>query len=87
MTPAPQDPLAALGMLPGVADAVAEAREATDRVARHRVLRRHAPVVAAESALRGARASAALEGVDVPLDELRSTPPSDPVLQGALRAT
>src|SRR5690606_20697713 len=67
-------------------DAVAEARETVDRLLGHRALRRHAPAVTAESALRGARASAALEGVDVPLDELRADPPDAPAVQGALRA-
>jgi hypothetical protein len=37
--------------------------------------------------LHGARASAALEGVDVPLARLRSGAVDDPVLQGALRVS
>ena len=40
-----------------------------------------------ESALRGARASAALEGRDVPLAELRAGAVQDPVVQGALRVS
>lgn len=41
-----------------------------------------------ESALRGARASAVLEGASVTLDELRSTEhPSDPIVQGSLRVS
>ena len=40
-----------------------------------------------ESALRGARASAALEGVDVSLADLRSGDVDDPVVQGALRVS
>jgi hypothetical protein len=78
------DPLAALAAAPGVADAVQEARSAVDRLLAHPVLRRGRAVVAAESALRSARASAALAGVDLPLSEVRAGT-SDPVVQGALR--
>lgn len=81
------DPLAAIAGLPGVSEAVQEAREAVDRLYRHRVLRRRSPEVSAESALRGARASAAIEGVDVPLEPLRMGEVTDPVVQGALRAS
>ena len=58
------DPFAHLAGLPGVAEAVDRARAAVDGLRGHRVLRRSAERVASESALRGARASAALEGVD-----------------------
>ncbi|XVQ86526.1 oxidoreductase [Microbispora siamensis] len=81
------DPLAVIAGLPGVREAVQEAREAVDRLYRHRVLRRRSPEVSAESALRGARASAAIEGVDVPLEPLRMGEVTDPVVQGALRAS
>ncbi|GAB3130951.1 Fic family protein [Microbispora hainanensis] len=81
------DPLTAIAGLPGVPEAVQEAREAVDRLYRHRVLRRRSPEVSAESALRGARASAAIEGVDVPLEPLRTGEVTDPVVQGALRAS
>ncbi|MQA79593.1 MAG: oxidoreductase, partial [Streptosporangiales bacterium] len=81
------DPFAGIMAQPGVSDAVAEAREVVDRLAGHRALRRHAPAVTAESALRGARASAALAGVDVTLSELREGPPGTGVVQGALRVT
>ncbi|MEV7801504.1 oxidoreductase [Microbispora sp. NPDC088329] len=81
------DPLAVIAGLPGVPEAVQEAREAVDRLYRHRVLRRRSPEVSAESALRGARASAAIEGVDVPLEPLRMGEVTDPVVQGALRAS
>jgi hypothetical protein len=74
--------------LPGVTDAVTSARGAIDRLLQHRVLRRGSSVVTAESALRGARASAALDGVDVPLAALRAdTSVTDPVVLGALRVT
>lgn len=57
--------------LPGVAEAVAEARTAVDGLLGHRVLRRRSAEVTAESALRGARASADLEGVGMELERLR----------------
>lgn len=81
------DPFLQVAELPGVAQAVADARSAVDRLLGHRVLRRKSAEVSAESALRGARASAALEGVDVPLEEVRSGGVADPVVQGALRAS
>ncbi|MFI6846130.1 oxidoreductase [Kitasatospora sp. NBC_00085] len=65
------DPLAPLTQLPGVPDAVAEVRKAVDRLYGHRVMRRRAAEVTSESALRGARASAALAGADWPLEEVR----------------
>jgi Fic family protein len=65
------DPLAQVAVLPGVTDAVTDARGAVDRLLGHRILRRRSAEVSAESALRGARASAALEGVALPLEELR----------------
>ncbi|WP_042420633.1 Fic family protein [Streptacidiphilus anmyonensis] len=67
----PADPLAPLGELPGVAGAVAETRRAVDRLYGHRVMRRRAAEVTSEAALRGARASAALEGANWPLEEVR----------------
>lgn len=75
MTPSapliPADPLAALLPLPGVEEAVAEARTAVDALLSHRVLRRGSAEVTAESALRGARASAELEGAGIELERLR----------------
>ena len=79
------DPLAPLLSLPGVADAAEEARKAVDRLLTHDSMRRHGTSVAVEAGLRCARASAALEGSDVPLDVLRAAAPEDPVVQGALR--
>ncbi|WP_052847644.1 Fic family protein [Streptomyces avicenniae] len=69
--PVTTDPLAPLGALPGVPDAVAAVRAAVDGVHGHRVMRRRSPEVAAEAALRGARASAALDGADWALEEIR----------------
>ncbi|WP_344974547.1 oxidoreductase [Streptosporangium fragile] len=71
--------------MPGVSEAVTDARKAVDRLYGHRVLRRKSPEVSARSALRGARASAALEGVDVPLEAVPEV--TDPVIQGALRVS
>jgi hypothetical protein len=92
-TSAPSDPLGHLAGLPGVGEAVDRAREAVDALRGHRVLRRQSERVSSESAIRGARASAALEGADLPLDVLKRTVtaagrlPADeePVVQGALR--
>ena len=81
------DPLAPLLDLPGVRDAADGARAAVDRLLGHRVLRRESAGVSTESALRGARASAALEGVDVPLADLRAGRVEEPVVQGALRVS
>ena len=67
----PPDPFAALLALPGVADAVTESRAAVDGLLGHRVLRRRSAEVTAESALRGARASAELEGAGMELERLR----------------
>ena len=66
-----RDPFAALLDLPGVSDAVAESRTAVDGLLGHRVLRRRSAEVTAESALRGARASADLEGAGMELERLR----------------
>ena len=65
------DLLAPLLPLPGVQEAVAEARTAIDGLLAHRVLRRGSAEVTAESALRGARASAELEGAGIELERLR----------------
>ncbi|GAA1727723.1 oxidoreductase [Nonomuraea sp. AD125B] len=81
------DPLAVIATFPGVQEAVDEARQSVDRLYRHRVLRRASPAVSTESSLRGARASAAIEGADVPLDALRRDEIHDPLVQGALRAS
>jgi hypothetical protein len=81
------DPLAPLLGLPGVRTAADAARAAVDRLLGHRVLRRESAGVSTESALRGARASAALDGADVPLSALRAGSVDDPVVHGALRVS
>ena len=85
--PGATDPLSPLLDLPGVTDALAAAREAVDRLLNHRVLRRQSAAVSSESALRGARASAALEGSTVSLGSLRAGETYDPVVLGALRVS
>lgn len=70
-----------------MSDALAAAREAVDRLLGHRVLRRQSAAVSSESALRGARASAALDGSEFPLAELRAGDVHDPVAVGALRVS
>ncbi|MGY1679695.1 oxidoreductase [Geodermatophilus sp. SYSU D01176] len=85
--PAAADPLAPLLDLPGVRDAAEGARAGIDRLLRHRLMRNRSAEISTESALRGARASAALEGVDVPLADLRAGQVDDPVVQGSLRAS
>ena len=79
------DPLSPLLSLPGVDAAAEDARKAVDRLLTHNAMRRHATSVAVEAGLRCARASAAIEGRDVPLETLRTAAPDDPVVQGALR--
>ncbi|PRX99478.1 hypothetical protein CLV72_10375 [Allonocardiopsis opalescens] len=77
--------MTAIAELPGVADAVHDARTAADRLLGHRAMRRHGPEVSAESLLRGARASAVLEGASITLERIRADPGADPRVQGALR--
>jgi len=73
--------------LAGVAEALDDAREAVDAALRHRALRRSGGAVAAEIGLRSAVASAALEGHRYDVEEVRAGLVTDPVLQGALRAS
>lgn len=82
-----QDPLAALESLPGVRQSTVDTREVVDRLLGHRVLRRSSAAVSAESALRGARASAELAGAAYPLARVRDGTVEDPVVQGALRVS
>jgi len=78
------DLLAPLLELPGVAEAAEAAREALAKAHRHRTNLRNWPVTAAESAIRGARSSSAIDGGAVQLDA-SGAEPNDPVLAGALR--
>ncbi|KAA1420300.1 oxidoreductase [Nocardioides humilatus] len=65
------DPLAWLVSLEGVPSAFAGARDGIDAVLRDRGLRRTSPEMTAESLLRGAHASAVLEGSAASLTEVR----------------
>ncbi|MGQ0626203.1 MAG: oxidoreductase [Sporichthyaceae bacterium] len=81
---------AAIEALPGVADSVAAARIAVDRLTGNPALRTSPYEVIAETALRGARASAVLEGCPLDLDALRTgeaftDPACGPVARGAVR--
>lgn len=85
-----KDPLAAVAALPGVAESVETVRKAVDQVYGHRVMRRRSNEITSEAALRGARASAACEGADWPLEEVRrrsdfSAGAEDRVVGAALR--
>jgi Fic family protein len=86
----PSDPFAAVAALPGVLDAVTSARTAVDALLGHRLLRRRSAEVTAEIGLRAARASAALEGADWPLEEIRrrtgfADDPEGRIVAGTLR--
>lgn len=73
------DPFAGVAALTGVGAAAGHARDAVDALLRQPAMRRDAGRVAAESAVCGARASAALAGADP--DDV-----TDQRVQGALRA-
>ncbi|MDT0167281.1 Fic family protein [Actinotalea sp. AC32] len=88
-------PLRALATLDGVAAAVDDARRACEELRWHRALRRQWPVARTEAGVRAAHASAAVDGVRVPLGDVRDvargaavapTGPAGDTLLGALRA-
>ncbi len=90
--------LSALAELPGVPERIAAAREACEQLRWHEALRRRIPEASAESRVRGAQASAALEGATVPLDLVRDVmrgaaqwplqpDPVELVARGAVMAT
>ncbi len=81
------DPLAPLAALPVVVAAVADARDAVDRVLTNQMLRRRSSEVSAESALRGAWAASVRSGADIELAAMRAGDVADPVVQGALRVS
>lgn len=87
-----------LAELPGMPERVEAAREACTRLRWHNALRRRIPEAAAESRVRGAAASAELEGAGLPVDVVRDvmrgaatwSPSPDPVEQvvrGVVAAT
>lgn len=81
------DPLVGVAELPGVANALERARDVVDRLLGQRLLLRRGAAVSAESALRGARASAVLEGAEVELEAVRDGTAQAPAVQGALRVS
>ena len=78
------DPLSRLTALEGVASAMAATRDGIDALLRDRGLRRTTPDLTADSLLRGAHASAVLEGGESSLDTVRADG-GDPVAQAAVR--
>jgi hypothetical protein len=80
------DPLARLSALEGVASAMAATRDGIDVLLRDRGLRRTSPEMTAQSLLLGAHASAALEGSESSLEDLRAGA-GDAVAQAALRVS
>lgn len=74
-TPTPGSPsvaaVARLAELPGVPASVEAARDACTRLRWHNALRRRTAEAAAESRVRGAAASAQLEGASLPVDVVR----------------
>ena len=80
------DPLAWLTTLEGVPSAYAAARDGIDVMLRDRGLRRTSPETTAESLLRGAHASAVLEGSASTLAEVREGT-GDRVAQDAVRVS
>jgi hypothetical protein len=82
-----RDALAPLLDLTDVPDAIESARGAADAAFAHRALRRGdaGGRIAAEVTLRGAVASAALEGSEHDVAAVRAGTVTDPVLQGSLR--
>lgn len=78
------DPLARLVSLEGVASGFAAARDGIDVMLRDRGLRRTSPETTAESLLRGAHASAVLEGSGSTLSEVRASG-GDAIAQDAVR--
>ena len=90
--------LITLSTLPGVPEATEAAREACTKLRWHEALRRRIPAAAAESRVRGAWASAALDGAEVDLAVVRDLmrgatawperpDPLEAVLRGAVQAT
>ncbi len=71
--------------LPGVQDGVEQAREACTRLRWHQALRRRIPEAAAESRVRGATASAMLEGAE-PAGSTLSTMVVRDLVRGGLEA-
>ena len=86
LTDPPVDPLAWLTGLEGVPSAFAATRDGIDVLLRDRGLRRTTPEQTAESLLRGAHASAVLEGSLSSVEEVR-TDSGDQLAQAAVRVS
>ena len=86
MPDTPPDPLAALASLEGVGSAMAATRDGIDAMLRDRGLRRTTADLTGESLLRGAHASAVLEGSASSLEEAREGT-GDEVTTAALRVS
>jgi hypothetical protein len=78
------DPLSRLTSLEGVASAMAATRDGIDALLRDRGLRRTTPDLTADSLLRGAHASAVLEGGESSLETVRADG-GDPMARAAVR--
>lgn len=78
------DPLASLSTLEGVPSAFAATRDGIDAMLRDRGLRKTAPELTGESLLRGAWASAVLEGSSSTLEQVRAGE-GDEIAQSAVR--
>lgn len=85
-SPRASDPLLHLAELEGVASAMAAARDGIDALLRDRGLRTSTPDLTAESLLRGAHASAVLEGSGADLVQVRDGR-GDETAQAALRVS
>ena len=79
------DEIAADAALEGVPSALTAARDAADVLLRDRGLRRTTPALSAESLLRGAAASAQLDGSQTSLDDLRTGHAADSRATAAAR--
>ncbi len=86
MTVPSSDPLSHLVDLEGLPSGYAAARDAIDAVLRDRGLRRTSPELTAESLLRGAHASAVLEGSAASLAAVRDGA-GDPIAADAVRVS
>lgn len=82
--PSGNDPLAWLNELDGVPSGLQAARDGIDAMLRDRGLRKTSPEQTGESLLRGAHASAVLEGSTSTLDEIRAGD-GDEIARAALR--
>ncbi|MBO9522593.1 MAG: oxidoreductase [Nocardioidaceae bacterium] len=82
----PGDPLAWLNDLEGVPSGFAAARDGIDALLRDRGLRRTTPEQTAESLLRGAHASAVLEGSESSWEEVQASE-GDETAQAAVRVS